>query len=148
MSLISNSPAHMATRENEILLSEEVIKLSLCKDDVPSDSKDSSKKVAVPLKMSLAHHNLRRMDNTLCGYGAITSLFLNNNHIEVISGLDHLVQLRHLDLSFNAIAEIKGLDSCLNLNVLSIYVSSTMLIMIMINLNHKFLSSSFEYFIF
>jgi len=116
----------MATHRPETLLSEEVIKLSLCKDDIPSDSKDSSKKLAVPMKMTLAHHNLRRMDNnTLCGYGAITSLFLNNNHIEEISGLDHLVQLRHLDLSFNAIAEIKGLNS-LNLNVLSLYVSFTM----------------------
>jgi len=133
MSLTKIDLLTMATHKNEILLSEEVIKLSLCKDDVPSDSKDSSKKVAVPLKMTLAHHNLRRMDNTLCGYGAITSLFLNNNRIEEISGLDHLVQLRHLDLSFNAIAEIKGLNSCLNLNVLSLYVSFTMLIMIMID---------------
>ena len=133
MSLTKIDLLKMTTHKNEILLSEEVIKLSLCKDDVPSDSKDSSKKVAVPLKMTLAHHNLRRMDNTLCGYGAITSLFLNNNRIEEISGLDHLVQLHHLDLSFNAIAEIKGLKSCLNLNVLSLYVSFTMLIMIMID---------------
>jgi len=110
-----------SAHQTETLLSEQIVKASLCEDDFPN-SNGSGKKFAIPFKMNLAHLNLSKMDNSLCGFGHITCLFLNNNQIEDIAGLDHLIHLRQLDLSFNRIAEIKGLNS-LNLNVLSLYVS-------------------------
>jgi|AntRauTorckE5430_2_1112549.scaffolds.fasta_scaffold00539_13 hypothetical protein len=109
--------------QNETLLSEQLVKASLSKDDVFPNSNDSGIIVSIPFKMNLAYLNLSKIDNSLHGYGHITCLFLNNNRIEDISGLDHLIHLRHLDLSFNRIVEIKGLHS-LNLNVLSLYVSA------------------------
>jgi len=109
--------------QNETLLSEQLVKASLSKDDVFPNSNDSGIIVSIPFKMNLAYLNLSKIDNSLHGYGHITYLFLNNNRIEDISGLDHLIHLRHLDLSFNRIVEIKGLHS-LNLNVLSLYVSA------------------------
>jgi len=46
----------------------------------------------------------------------LTRLFLDNNFIEKISGLDSLVHLVWLDLSFNRIKRIEGRDLISNLN--------------------------------
>ena len=44
---------------------------------------------------------------------SLRRLFLDNNLIERISGLDSLVHLEWLDLSFNRIRKIEGEDSSL-----------------------------------
>lgn len=48
-------------------------------------------------------------------------LSLDNNVIEEISGLDELVNLEWLDLSFNNISEIKGINKLTHLKDLSLY---------------------------
>lgn len=49
--------------------------------------------------------NLKGMDN-------LTKLQLDNNIITKIKGLETLKQLKWLDLSFNSIETIEGLDEC------------------------------------
>ena len=61
------------------------------------------------------------------GFGRITALFLNNNAIETICGLDQLACLRTLDLSFNLIKKIEGLETLSHLTNLSLFVSSFVL---------------------
>lgn len=48
-------------------------------------------------------------------------LQLDNNIIEEIANIGHLVNLKWLDLSFNAIKQIDGLDTLVNLTDLSLY---------------------------
>lgn len=48
-------------------------------------------------------------------------MHLDNNIIEEISGLDHLVNLEWLDLSFNNIKKIQGLEHLVNLTDLSLF---------------------------
>ena len=52
---------------------------------------------------------------------ALTRLFLDNNFIERISGLDQLYHLTWLDLSFNNIIKIEGLEALKKLEVLALY---------------------------
>lgn len=73
--------------------------------------------------LKLPFRNIARMEDNLCGYGRITTLLLNNNRIEEIRGLEHLVHLKRLDLSFNFIAKIEGLDTLTQLEQLSFFVS-------------------------
>lgn len=51
----------------------------------------------------------------------LEKLQLDNNVIEKIENLSHLVHLKWLDLSFNNIKKIEGLDSLVNLTDLSLY---------------------------
>lgn len=51
----------------------------------------------------------------------LTKLQLDNNIICEITNLDCLVNLQWLDLSFNCIEVIKGLDNCLKITDLSLY---------------------------
>ena len=51
----------------------------------------------------------------------LTKLQLDNNIIVKIQGLDGLVNLRWLDLSFNLIERIEGLDKNKKLEDLSLY---------------------------
>ena len=51
----------------------------------------------------------------------IVKLQLDNNIIVKLQGLDHLVNLRWLDLSFNLIEKIEGLDKNRELEDLSLY---------------------------
>lgn len=63
----------------------------------------------------------------LGGFGRLTTLFLNNNAIETICGLDQLACLRTLDLSFNLIKKIEGLETLSHLTSLSLFVRSFVL---------------------
>jgi Leucine-rich repeat (LRR) protein len=51
----------------------------------------------------------------------LTTLQLDNNIIVKIQGLEGLVNLRWLDLSFNLIEKIEGLDKNKQLEDLSLY---------------------------
>lgn len=51
----------------------------------------------------------------------LEKLQLDNNVIEKIENLGHLVNMKWLDLSFNNIKKIEGLDSLVNLTDLSLY---------------------------
>lgn len=51
----------------------------------------------------------------------LEKLQLDNNIIEKIENLDHLVNLKWLDLSFNRITKIEGLDKLVNLTDISLY---------------------------
>ena len=48
-------------------------------------------------------------------------LQLDNNHIEKIENVGHLVNLKWLDLSFNKISKIENLDKLVNLTDLSLF---------------------------
>ncbi len=48
---------------------------------------------------------------------SLTRLFLDNNFIERIGGLDQLFHLTWLDLSFNRIKKVEGLESLKKLEV-------------------------------
>ena len=50
----------------------------------------------------------------------ISTLNLHYNQIVLIKGLDHLINLRHLDLSSNSITNISGLDSLIFLRTLNL----------------------------
>jgi hypothetical protein len=51
----------------------------------------------------------------------LEKLQLDNNIIQKIENLDHLVNLHWLDLSFNLVKEIEGLDKLVNLKDLSLF---------------------------
>lgn len=55
------------------------------------------------------------------GFERLTKLQLDNNIIRKIENLDHLVNLRWLDLSFNNITKIEGLDKLTQLTDLSLF---------------------------
>ena len=50
------------------------------------------------------------MIENLIGFERLVKLCLDNNYIEEITNLSHLTSLRWLDLSFNKIRKIQGLD--------------------------------------
>ena len=71
-------------------------------------------------ELVLSFKNIGRIEN-LVGFHNLAKLCLDNNLIEEIINLDHLVHLRWLDLSFNKIKKIKGLDNLKELEDLSLY---------------------------
>ncbi len=77
----------------------------------------------VPKELNLSFQGLEQIENFMNGFGRITTLLLNNNKIQEICSLHDLVHLEKLDLSFNDIRTIKGLDSLINLTRLSLFVS-------------------------
>jgi Leucine-rich repeat len=70
--------------------------------------------------LRLSYKHILKVDN-LQGFGALTKLCLDNNRIERMVNLGHLVHLRWLDLSFNCISRIEGLTSLTALEDLSLY---------------------------
>lgn len=54
-------------------------------------------------------------------FSQLVTLRLDNNIISKIENIDHLVNLKWLDLSFNNITEISGLDKLINLTDLSLF---------------------------
>ena len=71
-------------------------------------------------QLTLSFKNIGRIEN-LVGFHNLAKLCLDNNLITEVVGLDHLTQLRWLDLSFNKIEVIKGLDSLKLLEDLSLF---------------------------
>ena len=59
------------------------------------------------LSLRLDFRNILKIEN-MWQFTGITKLQLDNNIIEVISGIDKLVNLTWLDLSFNHIGIIEG----------------------------------------
>ena len=74
--------------------------------------------MATVLRMSFK--NIRRIDN-LQGFEGLTTLCLDNNVIDKIGNISHLVNLRWLDLSFNNIRKIEGLEKLVELQDLSLF---------------------------
>lgn len=76
--------------------------------------------------LSLSYKNILKIQN-LDGLFYLEKLQLDNNLIERIENLDHLVNLKWLgkifysDLSFNCIKEIKGLEKLTQITDLSLY---------------------------
>ena len=86
-------------------------------------AEDSVVKAAALAKLKrlvLSYVGVPRIENLL-GLQSLTELRLDNNKIEAISGLGHLVHLQWLDLSFNKIKVIEGLDTLTGLVDLSLY---------------------------
>lgn len=113
-----HSPSKMSnTREEEIFLSQHLVTENLVETkNVGHGALIRERVLELPFK------NIKSLEN-LCGYGFITKLVLHNNRVEEIRGLDNLTQLKHLDLSFNLITKIKGIQSLLCLQTLSLFVS-------------------------
>ena len=61
------------------------------------------------------------MSCNLVGFDKLVKLQLDNNIIETIENLDHLQCLEWLDLSFNNISEISGLTALTQLTNLSLF---------------------------
>ena len=53
--------------------------------------------------------------------GGLTKLQLDNNIICKIEGIEHLTQLKWLDLSFNMITKMENLEALVNLTDLTLY---------------------------
>jgi len=70
--------------------------------------------------LTMSFKNIGRIEN-LVGFENLTKLCLDNNCIQEIVNLDHLVNLRWLDLSFNKISVIDGLSKLTKLEDLSLY---------------------------
>jgi len=70
--------------------------------------------------LSLSFQNIHKIQN-LDGLVNLEKLQLDNNIIEEIEGISHLVKLKWLDLSFNCIKKIKNLDTLTELQDLSLY---------------------------
>lgn len=70
--------------------------------------------------LTLSFKKIGRIEN-LIGFDCLTKLCLDNNEIQTIVNLNHLVNLKWLDLSFNKIARIQGLESLTRLEDLSLY---------------------------
>jgi hypothetical protein len=88
--------------------------------DVSEEGKDFMLRTTTTLRLEF--RQILRVENLGC-LTALTRLFLDNNFIEVISGLDPLVHLKWLDLSFNKIRKIQGLESLKKLEVLALYAN-------------------------
>lgn len=86
--------------------------------DLSQESLASIVQQAPTLKLSF--RNILKIDN-LQGFQALTKLCLDNNVIESICNLDHLIELRWLDLSFNNITKISGLEKLGKLCDLSLF---------------------------
>lgn len=71
-------------------------------------------------RLSLSFKRIGRIEN-LIGFDNLVKLCLDNNFIEEINSLGHLVNLKWLDLSFNKIKKIKGLETLTKLEDLSLY---------------------------
>ena len=71
------------------------------------------------LSLRLDFRNILKMEY-LWQFSALTKLQLDNNIIEVISGIEKMVNLTWLDLSFNHIEVIAGLDQNTKLTDLSL----------------------------
>ncbi|KAJ8598776.1 hypothetical protein CTAYLR_009873 [Chrysophaeum taylorii] len=71
-------------------------------------------------ELRLSFKNILKLDN-LQGFHALMKLCLDNNVIEEIRNLDHLIHLRWLDLSFNNISKITGLEKLIQLTDLSLF---------------------------
>lgn len=63
---------------------------------------------------------LRVVPETLALYPNLVALWLNNNGISRIEGLDCLINLTSLALNNNCIARIEGLDNLINLAMLNL----------------------------
>ncbi|KAJ1433675.1 protein phosphatase 1 [Ochromonadaceae sp. CCMP2298] len=70
--------------------------------------------------LSLSFKRIGRIEN-LVGFDNLVKLCLDNNFIEEIRSIGHLINLRWLDLSFNKIKKIEGLDNLTQLEDLSLY---------------------------
>ena len=70
--------------------------------------------------LKFGYNNIRLIDN-LYGLDNLTHLYLDNNKISDIQNLNHLTQLKWLDLSFNNIKSIVNVDQLINLTDLSFY---------------------------
>ena len=68
-------------------------------------------------ELRLSFKNVLEIDN-LQGFHALRTLCLDNNIIKCMKNLDHLVNLTWLDLSFNRISTVTGLDRLEKLTVL------------------------------
>lgn len=63
---------------------------------------------------------LKIVPETISQYNNLHSLWLNNNGIKKIEGLDNLIHLKSLALNNNSIEKIEGLDNLFNLAILNI----------------------------
>lgn len=63
---------------------------------------------------------LRIVPETLAQYHNLVALWLNNNGISKIEGLDNLINLTSLALNNNCIAKIEGLENLFNLSILNL----------------------------
>mmetsp|Transcript_55839 Transcript_55839/g.132503 ORF Transcript_55839/g.132503 Transcript_55839/m.132503 type:complete len:528 (+) Transcript_55839:265-1848(+) len=70
--------------------------------------------------LSFSFQNILKIDN-LAGLHSLVKLQLDNNIIEKIENIDHLVNLEWLDLSFNNIQHIQGLATLTKLTDLSLF---------------------------
>ena len=108
----------LAMFDDETLLSEELIAESIVAGEETSGKNGRGEKDKT---LDLSFRKLVRMEN-LCGHGSIITLRLNNNALSVVEGLEFLVHLKHLDLSFNLIKKIQGLDGLSRLECVSFFV--------------------------
>ncbi|CAM6115593.1 unnamed protein product [Calypogeia fissa] len=82
------------------------------------------RKKDIPLKevtcMELSFQSIKEVDY-LKGFGCLTKLLLDNNHLSKINNIGHLTTLTQLDLSFNELEKIEGLETLTELVDLSFY---------------------------
>ncbi len=78
------------------------------RDKEDEASKEFLLKTAQTLRLEF--RRILKVENLGC-LSSLTRLFLDNNFIERIGGLDQLFHLTWLDLSFNRIRHIEGLES-------------------------------------
>lgn len=72
-------------------------------------------------KLYLQYKGFLKMDpETLAQYRGLVALWLNNNAISQIQGLDTLLGLTSLALNNNSIARIEGLSALQNLRILNL----------------------------
>ncbi len=92
------------------------------KDGKEEDFKEllDRNKLADVTSLILSFKSIHVIDHLL-GFKSLIKLQLDNNLIERITNLDHLVNLQWLDLSFNRITVIEGLDKLTQLTDLSLY---------------------------
>ena len=76
-------------------------------DDYADDEVDKKYVVKTTQTLRLEFRQILKIDN-LQDLTSLTRLFLDNNFLEQISGLNALVNLVWLDLSFNKIRKIEG----------------------------------------
>jgi Leucine-rich repeat (LRR) protein len=72
-------------------------------------------------ELTLSFKNIWAIENLQGFETSLVKLQLDNNHIQKIENLDHLVNLKWLDLSFNDISKIENLDKLVQLTDLSLF---------------------------
>ncbi len=102
------------------VIDEELIQSSLADGSEAGGALSLAALVSDATQLRMSFKNIRKIDN-LQGFENLTTLCVDNNVLDSICNISHLVNLKWLDLSFNNISKIEGLETLTQLTDISLF---------------------------